>query len=41
MDMITNDDLYNPYGSPALIAVCNELGIKVPDELIEFSNNKC
>ena len=39
--IINDDELYNPYGSPALIEVCNELGIEVPNSLIEFSKNKC
>lgn len=39
--MVKDDKLYNPYGTPALIAVCNIMGIKVPDNLIEFSKNKC
>lgn len=38
---IEDDDLYNPYGAPALIEVCNQMGIKVPDSLIEFSKVKC
>lgn len=40
-EMISSDDLYNPYGAPALIAVCNELGIKVPEYMIEFAKEKC
>lgn len=39
--IIRDDSLYNPYGAPALIAVCNKLDIKVPKSLIEFSKNKC
>lgn len=39
--IIEDDDLYNPYGAPALIEVCNEMGIKVPKSLIEFSKIKC
>jgi len=39
--IINDDDLYNPYGAPALIEVCNAMGIKVPESLIEFSNHKC
>ncbi len=39
--VIENDDLYNPYGSPALIEVCNMLGIEVPNSVIEFSKVKC
>jgi hypothetical protein len=40
-DLIHKKELYNPYGAPALIAVCDAMGIKVPDSLIEFSKNKC
>ncbi len=39
--LIQNDELYNPYGTPALIAVCEKMGIKVPEDLIEFSKHKC
>lgn len=39
--LIEDDDLYNPYGAPALIAVCKEMGIEVPDSLVEFSKVKC
>lgn len=38
---INDDDLYNPYGAPALIEVCKQLGIEVPKSLVEFSKNKC
>lgn len=40
VQIIDDDDRYNPYGAPALIDVCTELNIKVPDYLIEFSKNK-
>jgi hypothetical protein len=40
-DLVANDDLYNPYGMPALIAVSEALGIKVPDEYHEFAKRKC
>lgn len=40
-EMINEDELYNPYGAPALIAVCDQLGIEVPDALIQFSKVKC
>jgi hypothetical protein len=40
MQIIDDDDRYKPYGAPALIDVCVELNIKVPDYLIEFSKNK-
>ncbi len=39
--MIHDDGLYNPYGAPALIAVCEEMGIEVPNDLREFSKYKC
>jgi len=39
--IINDDDLYNPYGSPALIEVCNQLGVEVPSSLVEFSKVKC
>ncbi len=35
--MIDNDDLYNPYGTPALIKLCGELDIEAPEDLIKFS----
>lgn len=38
--IITDDNLYNPYGAPALIEVCNQMGIEVPKSLIEFSKVK-
>lgn len=40
-ELISQDDLYNPYGAPALIEVCERMGIVVPDSLIEFSKVKC
>jgi len=39
--IIEDDDLYNPYGAPALIEVCNQMGIEVPNSLIEFAKVKC
>lgn len=39
--IIEDDDLYDPYGAPALIEVCNQMGIKVPNSLVEFSKGKC
>jgi len=39
--LIHDDDLFNPYGAPALIKVCGELGIEVPDDLKEFAKHKC
>ena len=38
--LIQDDDLYNPYGAPALIAVCKKMGIKVPKYLTEFAKHK-
>jgi hypothetical protein len=38
--VITDDNLYNPYGSPALIEVCNQIGVEVPSSLIEFAQIK-
>lgn len=39
--ILGDKELYNPYGSPALIKVCEEMGIKVPEDLVEFSKKKC
>jgi hypothetical protein len=39
-EKINDGDLYNPYGTPALIAVCKDLGINVPDSLIDFAKRK-
>lgn len=39
--LIEDDELYNPYGAPALIAVCDKMGIKVPESLREFAKHKC
>lgn len=39
-ETIRKDELYYPYGAPALIAVCKEMGINVPEEVIEFSQRK-
>jgi hypothetical protein len=36
VEILNDDDLYNPYGAPALIKACEILGIKVPDELKKF-----
>jgi hypothetical protein len=36
---INRDDLYNPYGAPALISICDKMGITVPNSLREFANN--
>jgi len=40
-DVLRDHELYNPYGSPALIKACEMLGIAAPEELIIFSQNKC
>jgi len=39
--LVDDDELYNPYGMPALIKVCEEMEIKVPDDCIEFAKHKC
>lgn len=39
--IIHSDVLYNPYGMPNLIEVCENLGIKVPEECYSFSEIKC
>jgi hypothetical protein len=41
VNTIEDNNLYNPYGAPALIEVCNQLGIEVPESLVEFSKEKC
>jgi hypothetical protein len=40
VEVIENEDTYNPYGAPSLINVCNALSIPVPDSLIAFSKTK-
>jgi hypothetical protein len=40
-DEISRDDLYNPYGAPALISVCEKMDIPVPKSLIEFAKHPC
>ena len=47
MKILNREDLaevlngsYNPYGAPALIECCKNLGIKVPDSLIKFAKRK-
>ena len=40
VEKINDSSLYNPYGAPALIVVCEELGIKVPESLKEFAGYK-
>lgn len=39
--LISDDELYNPYGMPALIALTESLGFAVPEECREFAKNKC
>ncbi len=34
---IRRDDLYNPYGAPALVRLTEKLGIDVPNDLFEFA----
>lgn len=38
---INDDSLYNPYGAPALIAICEEMGIEVAEDLRDFSGVRC
>ncbi len=37
---LQDETLYAPYGAPALIKACEELGIEVPDDLREFAKAK-
>lgn len=39
-ELLNDDDLYNPYGAPALIACSERLGIPIPLSLIEFAKVK-
>ncbi len=39
-NVLRDDSLYNPYGTPALIEACRMLAIAVPGDLIDFSANK-
>lgn len=39
-ELINDDSLYNPYGAPALIAVCDKMGIDVPEYVREFAKRK-
>lgn len=39
--LVNSDDLYNPYGMPALIAVCTALNIPVPKDCHDFAARKC
>lgn len=36
-ELIESEGLYNPYGAPALIAVCKEMEIPTPQSLHEFA----
>ena len=36
-ELLNDDDLYNPYGAPALIACCERLGIGVPGHVVAFA----
>lgn len=38
--LINRDDLYNPYGAPALLAVCDQLQIEAPESLRAFAEVK-
>ncbi len=38
--ILQDETLYNPYGAPALIKACQELGIEVPNDLREFAKVK-
>ncbi len=40
VSILEDDRLYNPYGAPMLIKVCNKIGIEVPEDLIEFAQHK-
>ena len=37
VSILQDGNLYNPYGAPALIKACKELGIKVPESLLKFA----
>lgn len=39
-ELINDENLYAPYGAPALIAVCERMGIQVPNDLAEFSKRE-
>jgi hypothetical protein len=40
VEILNNDDLYNPYGAPALVKACETLGIKVTDEIKKYIEEK-
>lgn len=39
--LVEDDDIYNPYGAPALIELNKALGIESPEDLIAFAQVKC
>lgn len=39
--LVNDNELYNPYGMPALIELTKALGLKVPEDCIEFAKHKC
>ena len=39
-ELVNDDNLYNPYGMPALIALTEKLGLCVPEDCMEFSKKK-
>lgn len=40
-ETLNDSSLYNPYGAPALVKVCDEMGIEVPEGVREFSKHPC
>lgn len=38
--IVGDDELYNPYGMPALIALTEKLGLEVPEDIREFAKEK-
>lgn len=41
VDVLQDNELYNPYGAPALVKASVLLGITPPKSLVEFSKVKC
>lgn len=37
-ELIERSDLYHPYGAPALVAVCDAMGIEVPEDFRDYAN---
>lgn len=35
--IIEDDDFYEPYGSPAIVKICDEMGIPVPEDFRNYS----